>query len=326
MQIVDRLEVGAAQWLLDSELRQKDSSLFSGRAIRRAATAFRFPQSTVLVHYRFHTYDLVLPFSHALPRIKKTTPLYSENIGRLSQYLGSVHPGFATIDVGANVGDTAAIIRAYGANGPLLCIEGSPAYFALLQRNAEANGLDLSLECSFVDHQSGECDGMLRVENGTAGLSRQHESITNARSLIDILDTWPEFKTAGLLKIDTDGFDNRIIAGSAPWLAESLPWLFWEFDPVLDREHDGPGTSVFRTLADCGYGLAAMYANTGEFLCSTSVECHTFLCDLSAFLSHRGGIPYVDVCAAPLKDSSAFLEFCAAERSLMRLSEVSVNV
>jgi FkbM family methyltransferase len=318
MDIVDGLTSRVAQWLLESELRENNRNLLPGRAIRRGATALGFPKPKVLVHYRLHSYDLVLPFDHALPRIKKQAPLYSENIGRLSRYLDTLYPGLAMIDIGANVGDSAAIIRSYGAGGPILCIEGSPTYFALPQRNKEVNALALSLECSFVDCQSGKCDGTLRIEKGTAALSQERGSLTSARSLVDILNSWPEFKYARLLKLDTDGFDNRIIAGSAPWLAKTRPWLFWEFDPVLDRQHRGPGTSVFQTLADCGYGPLALYANTGEFLCSASVESHEWLCDVSAFLSYQRNLPYVDICAAPKSDTCEFLNFCAAEREFFR--------
>jgi hypothetical protein len=93
--------------------------------------------------------------------------------------------------------------------------------------------------------------------------------------------------------------------------------LFFDFAHVMKRENWVPFTSIFQTLADCGYGKLAIYANTGEFLCSASVESHEWLCDLSAYLSRRRGLPYVDICAAPQTDNRAFLEFCAAERSLM---------
>ena len=51
-------------------------------------------------------------------------PHYRENLGRLAAAVERKYPGRGFIDVGANAGDNAAIVRAHSSL-PILCIEGS---------------------------------------------------------------------------------------------------------------------------------------------------------------------------------------------------------
>ena len=55
-------------------------------------------------------------------------------LGRLVTLAYGTYPDLAVIDVGANVGDTAAVIKA-GADVPVFCIEGDPQIYPILQRN-----------------------------------------------------------------------------------------------------------------------------------------------------------------------------------------------
>jgi|ERR1017187_766883 hypothetical protein len=61
-------------------------------------------------------------------------PELISQLGRQTSLVSSKYPNLAAIDIGANVGDTACIIKS-AADIPLLCIEGDEFTFAYLQRN-----------------------------------------------------------------------------------------------------------------------------------------------------------------------------------------------
>ncbi|MBS1563052.1 MAG: hypothetical protein JST39_01635, partial [Bacteroidetes bacterium] len=74
------------------------------------------------------------PLSHPLRRILDDLPQFGFNITRLARYIHQQYPDCPVIDIGANIGDTAAFINNY-RDLPVLCIDGDPTYFGLLQAN-----------------------------------------------------------------------------------------------------------------------------------------------------------------------------------------------
>ena len=93
--------------------------------------------------------QISVPDDHLLLYIRRTLPDYAENVGRAAAVVERKYPGRGLVDVGANVGDTAAVVRSH-TGLPILSIEGSPYYFELLQANARSID-DVELECALVD-------------------------------------------------------------------------------------------------------------------------------------------------------------------------------
>src|SRR5207249_5016916 len=62
-------------------------------------------------------------------------PDTNQFLGRLAACIGDSDAEFGIIDVGANCGDTAALMRSH-AKLPILCIEGDAKLYALLQKNS----------------------------------------------------------------------------------------------------------------------------------------------------------------------------------------------
>ena len=82
--------------------------------LRRALSALRKvrllagdPTVVVMVADR----ELVLPLSHDLPVHQARHGNYSLNLGRVAAALDEARPGASIVDIGANVGDSVAIIR-----------------------------------------------------------------------------------------------------------------------------------------------------------------------------------------------------------------------
>src|SRR5262249_48765977 len=125
------------------------------------------------------------------------------------------------IDVGANVGDTVALVEAAAPGRcAFLCIEPHPAFAALCRANTASHPRVRGEEC-FVGDGEGAPVGLHAHEPGKAAsrlLAEADAGPTEAggpariRSLDavarEFVDTWGG---VDVLKIDTDGFDFKVL-------------------------------------------------------------------------------------------------------------------
>ena len=231
-----------------------------------------------LVHYRIGATELELPLSHELPFYRRDHPLYDRQLGALAAELAG-----PVVDIGANVGDSAAAIRAE-SDVPILCVEGDPTFFALLERNARSIG-GIELERTFVE---GPEHGRLERGAGTVRVVEGSESLAS-KPLAQILDEHPAFARPALVKLDTDGMDVPILLANLPLLARLRPALFFEYDP-----HLGAVPELFEQLRDAGYATADWYENTGEHVESLKLPAHLH----DRYVGHRSA-RYADVFVRP---------------------------
>jgi FkbM family methyltransferase len=261
---------------------------FTGRARLKALIGLRrllVRLGDPLVTWRVGNADLRLPLSHELPFYRHDHPEYDRAIGRIAAEIGG-----PVVDVGANVGDTAAEIRSR-SDVPILCVEGDDRFFALLVANAKQIA-GVELEHAFVDAPANA-----RVERGagTARLVRacnselQSSEALRSKPLARILEEHPAFREPALLKLDTDGMDVPIVLANLDLLARTRPVLFFEYDP-----HLGATPDVFERLREIGYRRLDVYENTGEL--AQSVDLPGAIHD--EYAGH-GGARYADVCIWP---------------------------
>ena len=267
--------------------------------------------------YRVGSATLMLPADHALPGIRAYYPLYDEPLRFLAEALRKARPGFRAIDIGANVGDSAAAMGVEGSTSvpvPVLCIEGDPAYLRYLHRNARALGPQIEVEPCFVGASQGSVGvGALQRHDGTTSAARGLElaaSRTEAgganlasgipvRRLEQILARHPSFEGAELIKLDTDGFDFSILLAHKELLARTRPVLFFEY--LLESAHDADrAQACLEMLASIGYADFLIFDNFGHPLLRT--QDVTTMKDLDRYLlsnlAFRQAVYYLDVCAA----------------------------
>jgi len=222
--------------------------------------------------------ELLLPLSHELPFYRHDHPRYDRAIGVIAAEAGG-----PVVDIGANVGDTAAEIRSR-TGVPILCVEGDDRFFTILKRNA------LQLEPVELEHAFVEAPAHGRVERG-AGTARvvAGDKTLRAKPLAGILEEHPAFAEPALVKLDTDGMDVPIVLANLEWLSSTKPVLFFEYDP-----HLGATPDVFERLREIGYRRMDVYENTGELVRTVDLpgDIH------DEYVGH-GGSRYADVCVRP---------------------------
>jgi FkbM family methyltransferase len=262
--------------------------------------------SDPLISYEIAGFNLLIPFSHQLPFILKTYPLYSSNLARLAKYVKQKYEHLKFIDVGANIGDSIALLRKE-AEFPILCIEGDEQFLSVLEKNAT-----LFAEVDIVKAYLGECSNTIRgttiKQGGTAHLSTNKvgDNIIEVKKLSDVLKDYPSFWQSKMIKVDTDGFDCKILRGAADFLKSAKPIIFFEYDPFFLAEQGDDGTSIFKDLSNYGYKNLLIYDNFGDLMLSVNINNSRILEELHLYFSGRLGHRYCDICVFHTEDSDLF--------------------
>jgi FkbM family methyltransferase len=262
--------------------------------------------SDPLISYKIAGFNLLLPFSHQLPFILKTYPLYSSNLARLAKYVKQKYEHLKFIDIGANIGDSIALLRKE-AEFPILCIEGDEQFLSVLEKNAT-----LFSEVYIIKAYLGECSNSIRgttiKQGGTAHLSdnKVGNNIIEVKKLSDVLKDYPSFWQSKMIKVDTDGFDCKILRGAADFLKSAKPIIFFEYDPFFLSQQGDDGTSIFNDLSSYGYKNLLIYDNFGDLMFSTNINNSRLLEELHLYFSGRLGHRYCDICVFHTEDSDLF--------------------
>lgn len=246
------------------------------------------------IYYTFANKRLLLPITHSLPWNVAKHPTYSTNFGQIvADAKLSSHD--IIIDIGANVGDTVALVR-NESDAKIICIEGDEKYFDYLTKNT-FNEKNIELIKTFVGETSGNNNTSLKVENGTARLVVDDKSTVQLKSLDDLLLNSLADKKLALIKIDTDGYDNKIIRGAKQLIIKHQPILFFEYDPYFLQLNNEKGTDIFELLSSWGYKRYTLYDNLGEKICNCTLYQMDVIRDLHNYFSGKNGKKYMDIAA-----------------------------
>ncbi len=307
----------AGQFLLDSLIAP---TIARSRNLRRLASVSRrafLRLNDPLVTYEMLGVRLTLPLSHDLPIYRSVYPQYGLNLVTIANYVHGKYEDLAAIDIGANVGDTVALLRSAGSF-PILCIEGDTTFFPILCRNtASIDAVDT--EHIFVGDPSLAARLAVRRSRGTARLeSTRGAGGVAMAGLEDILDRHEMFRGAKLVKVDTDGWDCSILLHEATFLSTVHPVLFFEYDPHFYETGLIKCFSIFAHLEACGYRRAIFWENTGDFLACVALNDVALLTDIHTFYSGRGGSRYCDIAIFADEDLDLFDEIHSTEVTCWR--------
>ncbi|HEY9298922.1 MAG TPA: FkbM family methyltransferase [Phormidium sp.] len=262
--------------------------------------------SDPLISYEIAGFDMLLPFSHQLPFILKNYPYYSSNLARIAKYGKEKYQDIKFIDVGANIGDSIALLRKE-AEFPILCIEGEDQFLSVLEKNANFFS-EVHIIKAYLGESSNSIRGTTIKQGGTAHLSENKvgDNIIEVKKLSDVLKDYPSFWQSKMIKVDTDGFDCKILRGAADFLKSAKPIIFFEYDPFFLAEQGDDGISIFQDLSSYGYKSLLIYDNFGDLMLSANINNSRILEELHLYFSGRLGHRYCDICVFHTEDSDLF--------------------
>jgi FkbM family methyltransferase len=255
------------------------------------------------------SYRIRLPAGSCSLEYKRRFRLYDVALGEITRVVRSKYQNLCAIDIGANVGDTAALIRKY-SDVPVLCIEGDPELLPILTENAAQLGPNVVIEPTFVGRSGALIDPTLIDDAGRnaslVAATTEHGTI-KLRSLGEIVEAHPSFSAAKLLKTDTEGFDFDILRESLDFIRVAKPVIFFEYDPHFRPSESRAGIDTIEALVDTGYSDFIYYDNFGNLLLRVNAGQSGTFEDLHGYLAsnRRSGIAvyYFDVCAFHREDA-----------------------
>lgn len=268
--------------------------------------------------YPIGNFELKLPAYHTLPGFQRKNKMYDKQIGAIAKVVAKHKPDSFVLDIGANVGDTAAEIRSATAL-PIVCIEGNEAFLAYLRPNAAKVG-----GCTLIEQFVGtdaDDDQSYKVVNygGTAKVVETKESDVKVHSLEVLLEQAKLDKSKlSLFKTDTDGFDFRILNANLRLINEIKPVIFTEYDFTFNKPDETEAIALISKLTDIGYHYL-VYDNFGNFMQSIKANHLEAFEHLHLYLKsnkrYGGGLFYYDVLAVHERDKAIFEELIAEHKS-----------
>ena len=205
-----------------------------------------FSSDIILSHFEFPFYDSVLP--------------------RLARAVQAARGSLVMLDIGANIG-AATYLVAKEVPGRTFCIEANPRFKpSLLNNLAQIPGS----RARFV--ALNDQPARRAVRHSYALGNSQIEAVATGGALLEFttLDAAvaqePEYRAPNLIKIDTEGFELKILRGATQTLLEHRPTLFFEFFPRFIRREGGEPDALFELLAQQGYDYFIFYDGGGNLL------------------------------------------------------------
>jgi FkbM family methyltransferase len=263
--------------------------------------------------------ELIVQSDSPLLAAYRVFPNYMAELGRIASMVYGKYPGMTAVDVGAHVGDTASIIRS-GCPAPIVCIEGDPSQGRILAMNAARIG-GVTVKPLYLSDRSGRAavtvakagSNSTLLPPGMAGLATAVEFATLDEALQDT-----GLERIKLLKIDTEGFDPKVLRGSERVLRTGRPAVIFEHNRENLSAIGEDDTSSFLQLERAGYDSVLLWDAFGRLILGTRLSQRQIVEDLHAYVGfdnvHLSEARYVDVCVFHSQDEDIAARCLARER------------
>ncbi len=281
----------------------------------------RFNDQTA-VEFKFHGYRMRFPSQHILLSVadansKLHQPYREAGLALICSALDELVKSGTVIDVGANVGDSCAVIHKHSSL-EILCLEPSEFFFPYLQRNISDHFLDRAVaRQEFVVANDGDLPKKLWHWAGTAKPTDEAEEtrITSV-SMAGLIRSTPD---PLLLKIDTDGHDLDLVA-AALGVGGAFP-IYFEFEFQTKTQdvflaHLRKIGEVLNKAVASGYRSAYLWDDPGRFFGKISLEQSREFINAVNYMGHLSQRPFwgFDICLAHEKQRD-FIEALDARLS-----------
>jgi FkbM family methyltransferase len=209
-----------------------------------------------------HGQRVTVNAGYAYPAFTRRWATYNDPLVEIVHQTAAHHGRPASVvDVGAAVGDTVLLLLERCADdvSRFYCVEPDLEFYSYLEHNLGGRS-DVELFCTMLsDSESTERD-VVRTHSGTA--SPQGDRTREARRLDSLLEHAPGID---VLKIDTDGFDGKVLSGATDLLAKHQPSVIFEWHPILLQGTGQEWSLPFEVLSAHGYTWFVWFTKEGQF-------------------------------------------------------------
>jgi FkbM family methyltransferase len=269
------------------------------------------------VEFPVANYPLSLPSNHPLtwlldPHSPRGQPYREAGLIYTVQALEALGRTGTAIDIGANVGDTCAIIHRLSRLS-ILCIEASDFFFPYLQTNIRRH-----FAARAVAHQRFV---VARPEDLPTGLYHEHGTArpvadppTESCGALVMAELLEMADPVALLKIDVDGLDLELVDAALAHRQPRFP-IYFEIEmhgATLDkvRAYGAQAQLLFARAAAAGYDMAWLWDDRGRFYGRIDTADSAALANALNYMGHFQQRPVwgFDVCLVHRDDGALAAE------------------
>ncbi|MDR2409558.1 MAG: FkbM family methyltransferase, partial [Bacteroidales bacterium] len=216
------------------------------------------------VKIKIHGFQIFQPFNYTYPITSRLFKNYNspliECVYQASKIRGR---GIIFFDIGAAIGDTVLLIKSNCSEmiSCFYCIEGDAEFFNYLKINMTPFNNVFCIN-NILSDISGKTNSLVRIHSGTA--SAQGNNEVTAITFDEIISSL-NINQLDLIKIDTDGYDGKILKGSEKTIKKFMPLIIFEWHPLLCIQTKTDYNEHFSTLKKLNYNNFIWFTKFGEF-------------------------------------------------------------
>lgn len=273
------------------------------------------------VEFVFCGYPLRVPSQHVMtgffdPKSPIYQPYRESGLIKVAQSLQRLNRSGTAIDIGANVGDTCAILHRH-CSLRILSLDASDFFFPYLASNVQRLFSDrAAARHAFVVAGPDDKPSGLYHWGGTA--KAVDAPFSESCEAIAICDLLRSADPVALLKIDIDGHDMEVLAGAFAEGREAPRFpIYFEYELAGNdvgqiRERCLKSLEFFKTVADAGYSSAFVWDDPGRFFGRIDLRSPTGMINAINYMAHfrHRSVYGYDICLAHRSDDAFSAELC----------------
>ena len=215
--------------------------------------------------YRIGRFSIELSPGHLLHHYQSVHPFYNKFPLFIAKYLPG---GTDVIQVGANVGDTLALMVSGNDTLNFFCIEADSGFFDFLRTNIETMHTFCKFEVEAINKMVAQEINFKGLE-GSNGTKKGVEATPGDDVLetvsLDKLFESREILNVSLLMVDVDGFDFDVIKSAQKIIEQFSPILYFEVTPLNEGTTE-KYLELMENLELLGYLHWSVFDNFGNLM------------------------------------------------------------
>ena len=243
-------------------------------------------------------------------------PDLNAQFGRLAKSIAQKYPGMSLIDVGANVGDTIAVVKTQ-VDVPVIGVEGDEVSYAYLEKNS-SQFKNVAIVKTFLGEKAEELNVNFEKSGWNATIipddkGGKQVSFKTLDAVIN--DGGFNSRTIKLLKVDVEGFDTIVLRGAGDIIKKHKPVVFLEYNRQNMISIKEEGLPTLLSFAAAGYNKVAFFDHKGTLILATSIkntETVTYLHNYAS--SVKNLIGYYDICLFHEEDDQLAEDYLSIEK------------
>jgi FkbM family methyltransferase len=265
-------------------------------------------------------FQITLPATNPLIITYTEQKEFASEISRLVSYVYEKYSNLTFLDVGANTGDTVAIVKS-AKDIPVISVEGDEFSFSYLKRNV-SQFKNVTIFNSFLGEKKDVITADLQKKGWNTTIvpgsgSGNKIEINTLDSLLATNFQPAEIGTIKLFKIDTEGFDTKIIRGALDYIRTTKPVIYFEYNRDNMQAINEDGISTIWQLEKLGYKKILFYDDRGRFMLGTDISDKDIILHMHNYADGKNGlIYYYNICLFHEDDTDTALKTIDAENQL----------